>query len=385
MKIIYFDNAATTQVDGEVARAMSQFFSEKYGNPSSLHSLGRESREAIENSRKKIAEFLNCGPEEIIFTSGGTESNNLAIKGIALASNKKHIITSKIEHPAVLETCRELERRGDKVDYISVDKEGIVSLEELKKKINSETMLVSVMHVNNEIGTIQPIEEIGKICKEKKVLFHTDAVQGFGKIKIDVKKMNIDLLSASGHKINAPKGIGFLYVRKGIKIKPVLNGGGQEKGLRSGTENVPGIVAFGKACEIAGKRIKNKEEAKIEKLRDRLISEILKIPGTRLNGSREKRIFNNVNVSFENIEGEALLLLLDKEGICASTGSACSSHSLEPSHVLKAIGLSDLQAHGSLRLTLGFNNNEKEIDYTLEKIKEAVEKLRKISQNIKIN
>lgn len=380
MKRIYLDNSATTQVDKEVVKAMMPYFSEKFGNPNSLHEFGREAREAVENARKKIAEMINCEPEEIIFTSGGTESNNLAIKG--LIGEKKHIITSKIEHPSVLETCRELEKQGYKVDYISVDKEGIINIQELKRKISNNTLLVSIMHVNNEIGTIQPLEEIGKICREFGVLFHTDAVQSFGKIKIDVKNINIDLLSASGHKINAPKGVGFLYVKKEIKIKPLVNGGGHEKNLRSGTENVPGIVGFGKACEIADKKMKEKE--KIKKLRDKLIQELEKIPGTRLNGSRNLRIFNNVNVSFSGIEGEALVLMLDKEGIATSTGSACSSHSLEPSHVLKAIGLSDLEAHGSLRLSLGWENNEKEINFVIDKIRECVDKLRKISKNIEV-
>jgi len=380
---IYLDNSATTKTDKEVAKAMLPYFSEKYGNPSSLHEFGKEARGAVEETRKKIAELINASSEEIIFTSGGTESDNLAIKGLAMANpEKKHIITSRIEHPAVLETCRELERQGYKVDYISVDKEGIVNLGELKRKITDKTLLVSIMHVNNEIGTIQPIEEIGKVCRKFNVYFHTDAVQSFGKIDINVKKMNISMLSASGHKINAPKGIGFLYARKGIKLNPLLNGGGHEKNIRSGTENVPGIVGLGKACELSSEKMKNSE--KVKRLRDKLISELLKTKGARLNGSREERIFNNVNVSFDNVEGEALLLMLDKEGIAASTGSACSSHSLKASYVLKAIGLSDLQAHGSLRLTLGWENTEKEIDYTLEKINENVNKLRKISRNIEI-
>ena len=375
---IYLDNAATTPVAEAVLKEMLPYLTEKYGNPSSLHSFGLEAREATEKAREKIAEFINTEKEEIIFTSGGTESDNLTIKGIALAyPGKKHIITSKIEHLAVLETCKEMQRQGYKVDYISVNKEGLINLEELKNKINNETLLVSIMHVNNEIGTIEPIEEIGKICREKRVFFHTDAVQSLGKLKIDVKKVNIDLLSASGHKINAPKGIGFLYIRKGINIKPLLNGGNHEKGIRSGTENVPAIVGLGKAIELAEKNMKKTE--KIKKLRDKLIKEILKIKGSSLNGSIEKRIFNNANFSFTGIEGESLVLLLDKEGIASSTGSACSSHSLKPSHVLKAIGLNDMEAHGSLRLTLGWQNNEKEINYAIKKIKGAVEKLRGIS------
>lgn len=385
MRKIYLDNAATTQADLKVIKAMRPYLYEKFGNPNSLHEFGRDSREAIERVRKQVAKFVNCEPEEIIFTSGGTESDNLAIKGLASANpGKKHIITSKIEHPAVLETCREMEKQGYKLDYISVDKEGIINLEELKRKITNGTLLVSVMHVNNEIGIIEPLEEIAEICRNLGVSFHTDAVQSFGKLKIDIRKMNIDILSASGHKINCVKGIGILYVKKGIKLKPILNGGGQENKLRSGTENVSGIVALGKACEIAEKKLERKEHERIKKLRDKLIDEILKIPGTRLNGSRERRIFNNVNVSFDSVEGEALVLLLDKAGICASTGSACSSKSLKPSHVLKAIGLSDLEAHGSLRLTLGWQNDEQEIRYAIEKIKEAVDRLRKISSEIKI-
>jgi cysteine desulfurase len=383
MKKIYLDNAATTRTDGEVVKAMMPYFSEKYGNPSSLHSFGKEAREEVEEARKKIAKAINAEPGEIIFTSGGTESDNLAIKGLAQANTeKKHIITSKLEHPAVLEPCRELEKQGYKVDYISVDKDGIINLEELGRKITQETLLVSIMHVNNEIGTIQPIEEIGKICCEKEVYFHTDAVQSLGKLEIDVKKENISLLSASGHKINGPKGVGFLYVRKGIRLKPLNNGGGHERGIRSGTENVPGIVGFGRAIELAEKRIKN--SGKVKKLGDKLISELLKINGTRLNGSRDKRIFSNVNISFEQVEGEALLLMLDMNGIACSTGSACSSHSLKASHVLTAMGLEDLEAHGSLRLTLGWENTEKEIDYVIKKIKENVNKLRKISKNIEV-
>lgn len=380
---IYLDNAATTAVDKEVLKAMMPYFSEKYGNPSSLHEFGREAREAIEKAREEIAKLINASPEEIIFTSGGTESDNLAIKGLAMTNpGKKHIITSKIEHPAVLETCKELEKQGYKVDYISVNSDGIVNIEEFKRKITPNTLLVSIMHVNNEIGTIQQIEKIAEICREKNVYFHTDAVQSFGKLKIDVKKMKIDLLSASGHKINAPKGIGILYVKKGIKIKPLLSGGGHEKNLRSGTENVPGIVGLGKACELSSRKMK--KASKIKELRDSLINNLLEIKATRLNGSREERIFNNVNVSFENVEGEALLLLLDEEGIACSTGSACSNHSLKASHVLKAIGLSDLEAHGSLRLTLDWNNTKAEIEYTIKKIKENVEKLREISKNIEI-
>ena len=373
---VYLDNAATTPVNKEVLKEMLPYLKNKFGNASSIHRFGSETREAVENARKKIAEFINVTPEEIIFTSGGTESNNLVIKGLALANpNKKHIITSKIEHPAVLEVCKEMEKKGYNVDYISVDGEGIVDVGEIKNKIKPDTLIVSIMHVNNETGSIQPIGEIAELCRASRVCFHTDAVQSFGKIKIDGS--NFDFISASGHKINALKGVGILYVKKGLKIKPIFNGGGQERNIRSGTENVPGIVAFGKAVEIAEKEMR--QTGKIKELRDRLIAELLKIDGTRLNGSKDRRIFNNVNVSFSDVEGEAVVLLLDEQGIASSTGSACSSHSLEPSQVLKAMGLNDSEAHSSLRLTLGWQNTKKEVDYTIQQIKKIVEKLRRIS------
>lgn len=372
--MIYLDHAATTHVREEVLQAMKPFFDKKYGNASSLHSLGQEAKQALEDARKIIAKTINAEPEEMVFTSGGTESDNLAIKGVVEAGD--HIITSAIEHPAVLETCRSLEKC--KVDYISVSKEGFVDIDELKQKITEKTKIVSIMHANNEIGTIQPIAEIGKICREKNILFHTDAVQTFGKVPIDIKRMNIDLLSASSHKTYGPKGVGFLYVRKGVKIKPILHGGGHEFKLRSGTENIAGIVGFAKAAELAVKDMeKNKKH--IESLRDRLINNILKIPNTRLNGSKENRLAGNVNVSFDFIEGEALVLLLNEKGIAASTGSACSTKTLKPSHVLLAIGLKPEQAHGSLRLTLGYENTEKEIDHVLEILPDVVKKLRKIS------
>jgi len=374
-KIIYLDNSATTPVDKEVAKVANEFMIKSYGNASTLYSLGREVRKKIESAREKIAKFINVSSEEIFFTSGGTESDNLALMGIALANpDKKRIITSVIEHPAVMETCKQLEKQGYQVDYIPVGKDGIINVEEIIRKIKENTLVVSVMHVNNEIGTIQPIEEIAEICRMKKVLFHTDAVQSFGKLKIDASK--IDLLSASGHKINAPKGVGFLYVRKGIKIHPIIHGGGQEKKIRSGTENVSGIVALGKAVELAEKRMKN--TAKTKNLQGKLINELLKIRGTRLNGSREKRIYTNVNVSFDNAEGEAIVLLLDEKGICCSTGSACSSTSLKTSPVLRAIGLGDEESHGSLRITLGWQNTEQEINYAIKEIKNAVENLRRI-------
>ncbi len=382
-KIIYLDNAATTKVDEDVLKAMLPYFTESYGNASSLHSEGQKAKKALEESRKTIAKSVNAMPEEIIFTSGGTESDNLAIKGLALAyPDKKHIITSRIEHPAVLEACNEMQKQGYKISHIGADSEGIVNVTELEKAIEqskSDILVVSIMHVNNEIGTIQPIEKIAALCRKYNVFFHTDAVQSFGKLEIDVKKQGIDMLSASAHKINGPKGVGFLYVRNGIKLKPIINGGGHEKARRSGTENIAGIVGMAKAVELANS-IKNQKS--IKKLRDALLNKILRIKGARLNGSRDKRIYNNINVSFDSIEGESLVMLLDKAGIAASTGSACSSNKLEPSPVLKAIGLSDMEAHGSLRITLGHENTEKEINYAAKKIDESVEKLRRLSGGI---
>ncbi len=382
-KRIYLDHAATTPLDEEVFNEMKPYFSEKFGNASSLHSFGREAREAMENSRKKIAKMLNAKPNEIIFTSGGTESNNLAIKGIVLANKNKgnHIITSKIEHPAVLEVFKSLEKEGIKTTFIGVDNKGVINLEELKKAINEKTILVSIMFANNEIGSIQPIEEIGKICKNQKhkVYFHTDAVQALGKEKIDVRKMNIDLLSASGHKIYGPKGIGVLHINQDAKIEGIQQGGGHEFHLRSGTENIPGIVGFAFALEKMEKN-REKENKRLKDLRDYTIDRILnEIPKSYLNGGREKRLANNINVSFDDIEGEAMLIRLDQEGIAVSTGSACSSHSLEPSHVLTAIGLKPEQAHGSLRITLGKSTTKEDLEYTLNKLKEIIKSLRKMS------
>ncbi|MEM1536008.1 MAG: cysteine desulfurase NifS [Candidatus Pacearchaeota archaeon] len=380
MKRIYLDYAATTPVAPEVLEAMKPYFSEKYGNASSLHAFGQEARKALEDARKKIANFINARPAEIIFTSGGTESNNLAIKGIAFANKEKgkHIITSKIEHHAVLEPCKWLEKQGFKVTYLPVNNEGIVNPEDVEKAITKETILVSIMHANNEIGTIQPIEEIGKICRKHKVYFHTDAVQSFGKLEIDVKKMNIDLLSASAHKIYGPKGVGLLYVNRDVKIEPIQHGGGHETGLRSGTENVAGIVGFAKAVELVQK-LGKKEQEREKKLRDKIIDKLLEIKGTKLNGSRTKRLFNNVNVSFKGIEGEALLIRLDQEGFAVSTGSACSSKSLEPSHVLTALGLKPEEAHGSLRITIGRYTTEQDVDMLLKVLPKIVNSLRKIS------
>jgi cysteine desulfurase len=379
MTRIYLDNAATTQVRKEVLEAMKPYFSEKYGNASSLHSFGREARVAIENARQKIASIINAEPEEIIFTSGGTEADNMAVKEIAFANRgKNEIITSKIEHDAVLESCKMLERIGFKVHYADADEKGMVYVEQIKELINPKTVLVSIMHANNEIGTIQPIEEIAKLCKKNGAYFHTDAVQTFCKEKIDVKKMNIDLLSASSHKIYGPKGVGFLYIKKGTKIGALLDGGGHEFGLRSGTENVPGIVGFAKAAEIASKEM-NSENSRQKRLRDKIINNLLKIHGTKLNGDKTKRLANNINLSFNSIEGESIVLKLDEKGIAASTGSACSSTSLEPSHVLLALGLSHIQAHGSVRLTLGRFNTEKDVNYLLSVMPKIIEDLRKIS------
>lgn len=374
------DHAATTPVRKEAIKAMLPFMGRKFGNASSLHSFGAEARKAIEDSRKTIAKMINAEPDEIIFTSGGTESDNLAIKGIAYTNISKgnHIITTKIEHDAVLNSCKWLEKQGFKITYLNVDSEGAIDLNELENSINDKTILVSIMHANNEIGTIQPMEDIGKICREKNIPFHTDAVQTFCKEETDVKKMNLSLLSASSHKICGPKGVGFLYIKKGIRIQPLQHGGGHESGLRSGTENVPGIIGMAKSAELAHKEMKS-ENARLKKLRDRLIIGLLKIKDSRLNGSWKKRLSNNVNISFRAVEGESLILSLDKEGIAASTGSACSSRSLEPSHVLLALGLKPIDAHGSLRLTLGKSNTEKEADYALKVIPKIIERLRKMS------
>ncbi len=368
---LYLDNAATTQVSPEVAKKVQEFFIKKYGNASSLHSIGQKSGKELKEAREKIAEYLGCDISEIIFTSGGTESDNLALRGLAKASpDKKHIITSVIEHPAILETCKDMGKNGYKIDYIDVNSDGIVKVEDIKNKISKDTLLVSVMHVNNEIGTIQPVEEIGKICKDKGIYFHTDAVQGFTKVNLNLD--NIDLISVSGHKFHAPKGIGFLYVKKGTKMSAIMTGGGQENGFRSGTENIPGIIGLAAALDV------DKKENEIKNSRDKIIEELLKIPGTRINGSMENRIYNNINVSFYGIEGESLMIMLDKDEICVSTGSACASTKLTESYVLKAIEVEDLYIHGSLRLTLGDDiiGNE---DYVVDKIKKHVAKLREIS------
>lgn len=375
---VYLDHAATTPVDKEVLEAMLPFFDEKFGNASSLHTYGREAREALEKSREEVAKLINADADEIIFTGSGTESDNLAIKGIAFKHGKGHIITSKIEHPAVLETCKYLEKKGFDVTFLPVDEYGLVKLEDVENAIRDDTILISIMHANNEIGTIEPIEEIGEIARKHGIIFHTDAVQSAGKIEIDVKKINVDLLSMSSHKIYGPKGVGVLYVRRGVKLEPVLHGGGHERGLRSSTENVAGIVGFAKACEICRRRM-HEDAEKITRLRDKIIKEVLKIEESYLTGHPTKRLPNNASFYFKGIEGESLVLMLDAKGIATSTGSACSSKKLQASHVLLAIGIRPEDAHGSLRVTLGRENTEEEIDYFLEVLPEVVEELRKIS------
>ena len=380
-KIIYLDNAATTKVRQEVVDAMLPYFTEQYGNPSSVYKFAGESKKAVDNARDIIAKSLNTNSQDIYFTAGGSESDNWALKATAEAyrSKGKHIITSKIEHHAILHTCNYLEKEGYEVTYIDVDENGIVKLDELEKAIREDTILISIMFANNEIGTIQPIKEIGEIAHKYNVIFHTDAVQAYGHIPIDVEDMNIDMLSASGHKLNGPKGIGFLYIKKGLKLKSFVHGGAQERRRRAGTENVTGIVGFGKAVEIAMNNMQERIDKEIA-LRDRLIEKVLKrVPYTRLNGDRIKRLPNNVNFSFQFIEGESLLIMLDMKGICASSGSACTSGSLDPSHVLLAIGLPHEIAHGSLRLTLSEENTEEEIDYVVDAIAEIVERLRSMS------
>jgi len=377
MKNIYLDSAATTKVDKKVIEAILPYFSEIYGNASSIHIKGQEAKRVLEQSRDVIAGSIGAKSEEIIFTSGGTESNNLALKGLFFANpNKKHIITTKIEHDCVLNASKWLEEQGVKVTYLDVDEQGFINLEQLKQAITPETLLVSIIHGNNEIGTIQSIVEIGKICREKGVLFHTDACQSYTKVSINVKKDNLDLVTLNAHKIHGPKGVGALYIRNGIKITPIAHGGGHEKNLRSGTENVSGIVGFAKAVKVA----KGKYVNHMSSLRNKLIEGILKISNTKLNGAKGGgRLCNNINICFNNIEGEAIGGYLEAYGICSSTGSACSSKSLEPSHVLKAIGLSDLQANSSIRLSLSKFNTEKEIDYVLDVLNKVVEKLRRMS------
>lgn len=378
---IYLDNAATTRCAREALDAMLPFFLEQYGNASSIYRLGAESKKAIKKARTVIAESLHADPAEIYFTAGGSEADNWALIAAAEAYSQKgkHIITSKIEHHAILHTCEYLEKRGFQITYVDVDENGIIRLDELEKAIRQDTILISVMFANNEIGTIQPIGEIGRLARERGILFHTDAVQAYGHLPIDVEELSIDMLSASGHKLNGPKGIGFLYIRKGVKIRSFIHGGAQERGRRAGTENVPGIVGFGAAVEKAFSSLEERRQ-KETGLRDYLIAEIEKqIPYCRLNGDREKRLPGNVNFSFQFIEGESLLIMLDMKGICASSGSACTSGSLDPSHVLLAIGLPHEIAHGSLRFTLSEDNTKEEMDRVVATLREIVEKLRAMS------
>jgi len=397
MKKIYLDYAASTPVDEEVLEEMIPYFSQKFGNPSSIHTFGQEAMEAVDKARQQVADFLGCGAGEIIFTSGATESNNLAIKGIIKATkNEKlktknfvpHIITSAIEHHCVLNTGKVVQREGSETTFLKVDKDGLVNLEDMKKAIKENTILVSIMYANNEVGTIEPIAEIGEIIKEiniereknklPKIYFHTDAVQAANYLDCDVNKLGVDLLSLSGHKIYGPKGIGILYIRRGTKIKSIQQGGEQEYNLRAGTHNVPGIVGIGKAISLIPKHRKKMED--IRKLRDYLIDEILKnIPNTKLNGSREFRLPHNANFSFQGVEGESILMLLDQEGIAVSTGSACSSASLEPSHVLSAMGIPPEIAHASVRFTLGKDTTKEEIDFVLKVLIEKIKRLREIS------
>jgi cysteine desulfurase len=381
MKRIYLDYAATTPCDPEVLKAMEPYFFEKFGNPSSLHSFGQEAKKGIEDAREYLASFIGADPSEIIFTSGGTESDNFAILGVthALENKGRHIITSAIEHHAVSEPCKFLEKKGFKVTYVGVDKYGQVSPDDVKKAITDKTILISVMHANNEIGTIQPIAEIGKVAREKGITFHTDAVQTVGHIPVDVNELNVDLLSLAAHKFYGPKGVGALYVRRGTRIETYLRGGDQEKGRRASTHNITGIVGLGKAVELC--RAKMDEEASFQiKLRDRLIKEIpAKISEVYLNGPAQNRLPNNVNFSIKYIEGESILLNLDMLGIACSTGSACTSTSLEPSHVLLAIGLPHEIAHGSLRITMGRWTKEEDINYLLENLPKVVDKLRAMS------
>ena len=379
--MIYLDNAATTKTAPEVVDAMLPYFSEYYGNASTIYSLGAESKKAMDHARQTIADSLGAKPEEIYFTAGGSESDNWALNATAeaYASKGKHIITTKIEHHAILHTCEYLEKRGFEITYLNVDRDGLISLDELKAAIRPDTILISVMFANNEIGTIEPIAEIGEIAKEHGVLFHTDAVQAYAQVPINVDEMHIDMLSASGHKLNGPKGIGFLYIRKGVKIRSFVHGGAQERSRRAGTENIPGIVGLGAAVERAMRIMDTKTRKEIE-LRDYLIGRLEnEIPHCWLNGHRTKRLPNNINFSFLFIEGESMLIMLDMKGICASSGSACTSGSLDPSHVLLAIGLKHEEAHGSLRLTLSEESTKEEMDIVAEEVKKIVQRLRDMS------
>jgi len=385
MKKIYLDYAATTPVHPEVVKAMLSYFTDVFGNPSSIYSYGQEAKGAVEEARTKVAELIGTRSEEIIFTSGGTEADNFALKGVTYANEHKgnHIITTSIEHHAVMEVCKFLERRGFKITYLPVDEYGLVDPDDIKRAITDKTILISVMHANNEVGTIEPIEQIGRIAKETGIYFHTDAIQTVGHIPVNVDKLKVDLLSISGHKFYGPKGVGALYVRKGTRLVSLMHGGAQEKRRRAGTENVPAIVGLGKAAELAEQEI-GKDAEQLAHLRDKLIKGLVeRIDHIRLNGHPSKRLPNNVNISVEFVEGESMLLNLDLEGICASTGSACSSASLEPSHVLLALGLSPEQAHGSLRFTLGRENTEADIERVLEVLPRIVARLRAMSPLLK--
>ncbi len=380
MKKVYLDHAATTQLNKEVFEAMNPYFFELYGNPSSVHSFGREVRKGLEESREKVAKAIGAQPREIIFTSGGTESDNLAIRGSAMAQRKKgnHVITSAVEHHAVIDACHALKEEGFEITVIPVDEHGMVSVKDVEEAITDKTILISIMLANNEVGTIQPVAEIGKIAREKGITFHTDAVQAIGNIPVNVDELNCDLLALSAHKFYGPKGVGALYVRKGTRLKGCSFGGSQERKLRPGTENVPGVIGLGKAIELAVKDVESKA-VKLSRLRDRLIDGLLKLPDVSLNGHRTKRLPGNVNISVQYVEGESLILSLDLKGIACSSGSACTSGSLDPSHVLLAMGLDHQAAHGSLRFTLGVENTEAEIDYVLETIPGIVERLRSMS------
>ena len=380
-RLIYLDNAATTQVYPEVVDAMLPYFTEHYGNPSAIYSFADEAERAVDHARGEVADLIGAKKDEIYFTGGGSESDNWALKATAeaYASKGKNIITTKIEHHAILHTCEYLEKRGFEITYLNVDRDGLISLDELKAAIRPDTILISVMFANNEIGTIEPIAEIGEIAKEHGVLFHTDAVQAYAQVPINVDEMHIDMLSASGHKLNGPKGIGFLYIRKGVKIRSFVHGGAQERSRRAGTENIPGIVGLGAAVERAMRIMDSKTRKEIE-LRDYLIGRLEnEIPHCWLNGHRTKRLPNNINFSFLFIEGESMLIMLDMKGICASSGSACTSGSLDPSHVLLAIGLKHEEAHGSLRLTLSEDSTKEEMDIVAEEVKKIVQRLRDMS------
>ena len=380
MKTVYFDNNATTKVAEQVLEEMKPLFCELYGNPSSMHMFGGQIGRKIRRARQLVADLLGCDPAEIIFTSCGTESDNAAIKGtLAAVPHRRKVITSRVEHPAVLTVCRELQNHGYTVVELGVDKQGRLDIAELEEQIDDDTALVTIMYANNETGVVFPIDKIAELVSGRGVVFHTDAVQAIGKVPLDLSRSNIDLLSLSGHKLHGPKGIGVLYVRKGTRMSPFMLGGHQEAGRRAGTENVPGIVGLGKACELAAKNIKDENE-KVKRLRDKLENAILeKCPGSQLNGDKENRLPNTSNISFEYIEGEAILLMLDKYGICASSGSACTSGSLEPSHVLRAMGVPFTAAHGSIRFSLSRYNTEEEVDYTIEKIPAIINRLRELS------